>query len=161
MGSDESPAHGDVQDVLDGIRRIVQALRESSGDAERLTGVSAAQIFVLGRLAEHGPLSVNELAQRTYTHQSSVSEVVTRLVRRRLVARRPDPADRRRRLLTLTRQGRQLLAAAPPTAQERLIAAVLEMTPARRRTVARALQQAADAMLSERRPSMFFDGGRS
>src|SRR5690606_17967130 len=120
-------ASADVQGVLDGIRRIVQALRESSGDAERLTGASAAQIFVLGRLAEHEALSVNELARKTFTHQSSVSEVVTRLVDRRLVARRPDPADRRRRLLTVTRQGHKVLAAAPPTAQERLLGAVLDM----------------------------------
>lgn len=150
-----------MQDVLDGIRRIVQSLRESSRDTERLTGSSAAQIFVLARLAEQDGLSINDLALKTFTHQSSVSEVVARLVRRRLVAQRPDAADRRRRLLTLTREGRQVLKAAPPTAQERLIAAVLGLTPARRKAVGRALQQVADAMLAEPRPEMFFHRGRA
>ncbi len=150
-----------MQDVLDGIRRIVQSLRESSRASEQLTGLSAAQSFVLTRLAEEDALSVNELAARTYTHQSSVSEVVARLVRRRLVVQRPDPADRRRRLLTLTPRGRQALAGAPATAQERLVAAVVEMAPSRRRTVGRALQQLADAMLAERRAEMFFHKGRA
>lgn len=156
MGSHVSGAADDVQGVLDGIRRIVQALRESSGDAERITGIGAAQLFVLRRLAEHDALTVNELAEKTFTHQSSVSEVVARLVRRRLVARQVDAHDRRRRLLSVTRPGRQMLAAAPETAQERLVTAVLEMSPARRRTVAAALKQAADAMRSSRRGPMFF-----
>jgi DNA-binding MarR family transcriptional regulator len=161
MGSHVSGADDDVQGVLDGIRRIVQALRESSGDVERRTGIGAAQLFVLRRLAEHQSLTVNELAAKTFTHQSSVSEVVARLVRRRLVARRVDARDRRRRLLSVTRLGHQLLATAPGTAQERLVAAVLGMSPARRRTVAAALKQVADAMRSARRGEMFFVGERT
>jgi len=55
----------------------VQALRVSSRAAERDVGLSAAQLFVLDRLAgADQALCVNELAQRTLTHQSSVSVVV-------------------------------------------------------------------------------------
>jgi DNA-binding MarR family transcriptional regulator len=77
------------------------------------------------------------------------------------VARRVDARDRRRRLLSVTRLGHQLLATAPGTAQERLVAAVLGMSPARRRTVAAALKQVADAMRSARRGEMFFVGERT
>jgi DNA-binding MarR family transcriptional regulator len=59
--------------VLDAVRRIVQALRESSRQAERQVGLSGAQLFVLQKLAESPASSVNELAARTHTHQSSVS----------------------------------------------------------------------------------------
>ncbi len=63
--------------MLDAIRRIVQALRESSRAAEKRVGLSGAQLFVLQTLGESPGLSLNELAERTRTHQSSVSVVVT------------------------------------------------------------------------------------
>lgn len=158
MGTNiSSEARDDVQLVLDGIRRIVQGLRESSRRGERQTGLTAAQLFVLRRLAEGDGLSINEVAARTFTHQSSVSVVVSRLVRRQLVRRRPDERDRRRRVLTLTAAGRRALETAPGLAQERLIAGVLAMAPSARRALGRALTTMADGMSVERRPAMFFE----
>jgi len=148
----------DVQHVLDGIRRIVHGLHESSRAAERTLGVTGAQLFVLRRLADAGALSVSDLARRTFTHQSSVSTVVARLRAAGLVRQRTDPRDRRRRLLALTPAGRTMIAAAPHASQERLIRAVLDLTPSARRTVARALARMADTMAAARRPAMFFEG---
>jgi DNA-binding MarR family transcriptional regulator len=91
MGSHVSRgAAREVQAVLDGIRRIVHSLHASSRAAERRIGLSAAQLFVLRRLAETDGLSINELAEKTFTHQSSVSVVASRLEARRLVARQVD-----------------------------------------------------------------------
>src|SRR3954449_11206732 len=77
----------DIRDVMDAIRRIVRVLRVSSRAAEKQGGLSGAQLFVLHKLADAPALSLNELADRTRTHQSSVSVVVQRLVDRELVAR--------------------------------------------------------------------------
>src|SRR6476646_1676012 len=97
MGSHVSPAAPpDVRLVLDAIRRIIQFLRESSREAERRAGLSGAQLFVLRTLAESPGLSLNELAERTRTHQSSVSVVVARLAREGLVERGQAPNDARR-----------------------------------------------------------------
>jgi DNA-binding MarR family transcriptional regulator len=151
----------DVKAVLDGIRRIVQGLHESSRDAQRQIGLTSAQLFVLSRLADAGPMSVNDVARRTFTHQSSVSTVVSRLESKRLVQRGVDPADGRKRILTLTKAGRAALTTAPMTAQEHLIRAVRRLTPATRRIVARALGEMSNAMAVARRPAMFFEtGGR-
>src|SRR4051812_6915818 len=83
-----APRNGnrDARSVLDSIRRIVRALRVSSRRAELNVGLSGAQLFVLQKLAEGGRLSVNELAAKTLTHQSSVSVVVQRLSARGLVS---------------------------------------------------------------------------
>jgi tetratricopeptide (TPR) repeat protein len=62
------------------LREIVQALRESSRRAEQRLGISGAQLFVLEKLADAPSQSLNDLAARTFTHQSSVSTVVARLV---------------------------------------------------------------------------------
>jgi DNA-binding MarR family transcriptional regulator len=90
--------------------------------------LSGAQLFVLQQLAEQPAQSLNELALRTRTHQSSVSTVVTRLVGRGLVSRRRADDDGRRLVLELSPAGRDLLTGAPETAQTRLIAA-LERLP--------------------------------
>ena len=98
-----------VRVVVDSVRRIVRALRESSREAERKVGISGAQLFVLQQLAGGPAQSVSDLAERTLTHQSSVSVVVQRLVSVGLVARRPSRSDRRRTELRLTSRGRHVL----------------------------------------------------
>jgi DNA-binding MarR family transcriptional regulator len=107
--------------ALDALRRIVRVLRQSSARTERELGIGGAQLFVLHQLAVSPAGSVNELAERTYTHQSSVSVVVRRLVEQGLVARRPAADDARRRELRLTGAGRRLVERAPLPAQVRLI----------------------------------------
>lgn len=144
--------------VLDELRRIVRALRESSRAAEKKLGVSGAQLFVLKALSDAGASSLNDVAARTRTHQSTVSVVVTGLVTRGLVRRRPSPEDRRRVDLSLSPRGKALLARAPLAAQERLVTA-LEALPARTRTsLAKALRQVTAAMgLGEEAAPMFFE----
>jgi DNA-binding MarR family transcriptional regulator len=123
--------------VLDAIRHVVRMLREASRQSERAVGVSAAQLFVLHRLAGTRTLSVNELAARTLTHQSSVSVVVKKLARRGLVTRVRASEDARRVEVALTPAGRALLERAPAAAQDRIIAALaLVGRPARTRLAA-------------------------
>lgn len=125
--------------ALDEVRRLVQALRQSTVQAERETGLSGAQLFVLQQLAQAPAQSLNDLAERTRTHQSSVSVVVTRLVERGLVSRQRSPEDARRLVLSLTPAGRQLLARAPETVQSKLIRGLESLTPAALRQFCRAL----------------------
>lgn len=153
-----------TREVLDGVRRIVHALRESSRRAEQRVGLSGAQLFVLQKLAESPGASVNELAERTHTHQSSVSMVVARLVERGLVRRTTSAADRRRLELTLAPRGRALAGQAPDVAQDRLIRAIDALPAARRRLLGQTLNELADAVHgADRVPAMFFEdrAGRS
>ena len=112
----------DSQRILDSIRRLVRMLRVSDRQAQAELGVSGAQLFVLTELGRTPSLSLNDLAARTLTDQSSVSVVVTRLVEASLITRDRDTRDARRLVLNLTRSGRALLQKAPPVAQERLLA---------------------------------------
>jgi DNA-binding MarR family transcriptional regulator len=115
---------------MNALRRIVRDLRLSAREAERSAGISGAQIFVLQALAGGRASSLNELADRTHTDQSSVSVVVRRLVDRRLVARKASSEDARRTELTLTPAGHRLLARCPEPTQARLIEALERMAPA-------------------------------
>jgi DNA-binding MarR family transcriptional regulator len=152
--SDEAAA----RQVLDSLRRIVQALRESSRRAEQELGVSGAQLFVLDALSLSPALSLNELAQRTRTHQSSVSTVVTRLVKRGLIRRARAGDDARRLTLALSPDGRRLVARAPDVAQNRLLRGIDRLAPTTRRALATALAALATELDGGRgTPPMFFD----
>jgi DNA-binding MarR family transcriptional regulator len=126
----------DSQRILDSIRRLVRMLRVSDRQAQAELGVSGAQLFVLTELGKTPALSLNELAARTRTDQSSVSVVVTRLVDAGLVTRERDERDARRLVLHLTRSGRALLQHAPPVAQERLLAVFDRLPDAERKRFA-------------------------
>ena len=152
------PPESASQSILDSIRRIVRGLRVSSKNAESSLGISGAQLFVLQKLAGSTRLSLNELAKRTLTHQSSVSVVVSLLVERGLVLRTSSKADARRLDLGLSAKGREFLKKAPPTTQERLIAAI-DKLPNRQRVQLKALLKLVvmNAGLSEESPELFFE----
>ncbi len=114
--------------VVDGLRRIFRELRLSARAAERGAGLSGAQLFVLQSLARGSAASLNELADRTLTDQSSVSVVVKRLVARGMVARKASREDARRIELTLTAGGRRLLARCPEPTQVKLVSALRRLS---------------------------------
>jgi DNA-binding MarR family transcriptional regulator len=148
----------DVRTVLDGVRRIVQSLRESSRWAEKRVGMTGAQLFVLQKLEEAAAQSLNDLADRTHTHQSTVSTIVARLVERGLVTRTRSPRDGRTIELGLSPSGRRLVARAPDLAQDRLIRGIRLLPAARRRALASTLTTLARVMNSvDAQPVMFFE----
>jgi DNA-binding MarR family transcriptional regulator len=148
----------EVQAVLDAIRRIVQALRESGREAEAIVGVSGAQLFVLQVLAQEAPLCLADVAARTHTHPTSVSVVVKRLVDRGLVGRKRSKTDARRHDLALTKAGRALLASAPRTAQEQLVDGLKALSDRERRGLVKGLGRLIEqAGLGHGAPAMFFE----
>ena len=122
---EKSPS--DLTVIVDSIRAIVKALRDSGRDTEQRLGITSAQLYVLQELRDK-PASINELAARTYTHQSSVSMVVARLVENRLVTRSAARNDGRRVLISLTASGKALMRKAPDAAQTRIVSALRSMS---------------------------------
>lgn len=143
---------------MDALRTLVRALRAASRDAERSHAVSAAQLFVLRELAAAPGLTLGALARRTHSRQSSVSEVVARLVDAGLVVRTTPAEDARRRELALTPQGAAIAAAAPVSVPERLLTALESLPTAARATLAEGLETWVDrAGLGDVSPAMFFE----
>lgn len=147
----------DIRRALDALRRIVQGLR-AGAPSQRLT---TAQLFALQQIHEHPLVSINGLAALTYTHQSSVSVVVRRLVERGLVVKVAAAGDRRRQSLTLTARGRRLIERTPPPAQERLIDAIGRLPRTECRQLVRSLEAIAQAVspptAARRHPPMLFE----
>jgi DNA-binding MarR family transcriptional regulator len=157
MGSNTFRA--EARTVMDGLRRIVRELRVAAGASEGRLGLSAAQLFVLQKLEEGGAaVSVNELAERTFTHQSSVSVVLSRLSARRLVIHRAAAQDARRREIALSRAGRALLRHAPESVQSRLLRALDRLPRPAVRRLGAGLSLLAAAMHAGA-PDLFFEDG--
>ena len=150
-----------VQGVLDDLRRIVQALRTAALSGRREGAPSAAQLFVLTQLAQRPAASLNELAARTRTDQSSVSVVVGRLVAQGHVHRRASEQDGRRRELSLTPAGKRLVERSPEPTQARLIAALEGLAPSDLGGLSQGLEALVRAMaLTSEVPVMFFEEKR-
>ncbi len=153
----------EVHAAMNGVRRIVRALRISSRAAEKALGVSGAQLFVLQQLAEGAARSdaapsIAQLADATATDPSSVSVVVSRLVARGLASRRVSKNDARRAEVMITPAGRALLQRAPAPLQERMLAGIAQLEPTRRRELIAGLEAIVAALgVTDDAASMFFE----
>jgi DNA-binding MarR family transcriptional regulator len=148
----------EVTAVFDPLRRLVHALHVASRETERRLGVTGAQLFVLTQLRATPSLSINALAERTMTHQSTVSVVVRRLVRRKLVKKVRAQDDARRVELTLTAAGIALLRRAPEVLQVRLASAIGALGAAERRALAHGLEHLVGELgVGNAPPAMFFE----
>jgi len=90
-------------------------------------GLRQAEVNVLAQLEPGTPRSVGELATATGQRSSTLTGVLDRLERRRLVRRRVNPADRRSFTIALTTGGERAAArvhAVFATLDERVLADV-------------------------------------
>lgn len=114
--------------ALQAVRGLVAALSRAARLVEQRTGMSNAQLFLLQQIAAESDLSVNELAARAMTHQSTASVVLSRLERRGLVKRVRSPMDARSVVLRLTPAGRRLLQRAPAPATSAIVSAIARLS---------------------------------
>ena len=126
---------------MNAVRSVVRALRINTRAIESQMGISLAQLFVLQQLADRPANSLNDLAERTATHQSSVSVVVRRLVENGYVSRTTSPLDKRRIEIEVTPRGRELLAGAPTTIQHQLMTSLRGMSLTDQTTLADLLER--------------------
>ena len=118
-----------AHNVMNALRRIVQGLRHSAAYTEKTTGLTAAQLLILKQVAAHDGLSVNALATATFTHQSTVSEIVSRLELKGFIRRERAAQDARRVEIHLTPNGHAVLSIHPSSASDRLMNAVKALPP--------------------------------
>jgi DNA-binding MarR family transcriptional regulator len=73
------------------------------------TGINAGELSVLLLLDAREPESQQQVAQRLGVDRTTMVALIDALEGKDLVARRPDPADRRRNVIELTDTGRKTL----------------------------------------------------
>jgi DNA-binding MarR family transcriptional regulator len=110
-------------------------------DAMIACGLSVAQCYTLDAIGTQGQLTLNELAEALYITPSTASRTVEELVRKGLVERRQDPADRRAVRLLLAPAGEAFYQALRRHLIQRQLAILEQIDPRSRRSALTALQK--------------------
>jgi DNA-binding MarR family transcriptional regulator len=85
--------------------RLARRLRQESS-----SGLTPSQLSALSAVHNHGPLTLGELADHERVAPPSISKCVAKLEADGLLARAPDPTDRRVSRVSVTKAGRGLIA---------------------------------------------------
>ena len=93
------------------LMKAFQSLVPHAQESIARTGLGDSDFRVLEALLHKGPLPVNTIGPKVWLTPGSISIAVDRLVRKGLVVRKEQPADRRVRRVKLTRKGRALITA--------------------------------------------------
>lgn len=150
--------HEDAARALNSLRTLIRALGASTRRAAIFGGISGAQMFALRQIHDSPGMQIGELSRRTLAGQSSVSEVVARLVDAGLVIRTSDGHDARQVNLDLTARGKRIARDSSITAQERLVTGLAILSGRRRAALADALEALISAAGFESvAPAMFFE----
>ena len=90
--------------LVQAVQELTVALHRYIGAAGRLLGIAPTDVLALSVITK-GPLSPGDLGAVLGLTSGTVTGVVDRLERDRLVERRPHPSDRRRSVLAATLDG--------------------------------------------------------
>lgn len=99
--------------ALKKFRIIYGAVRQHFREIEQSCGVTGSQLWVMQEIANTAGIGVSELAERLSIHQSTCSQLVEKLVTRKLITKERSKEDQRRVGLRLTAQAAALIKGAP------------------------------------------------
>lgn len=95
------------------IESLARKLRSLQQQTVSSVGLTPPQYVVLTALADRDRRPLKELAEVAHCAPATVTGIVDVLERKGLVARRPNPDDRRSLLVVLTERGRSIQASTP------------------------------------------------
>lgn len=113
--------------ALVALRRILRATELNSRLLANRTGLTTSQFIILQLVARDGKVLPSMLARSARLTQATVTSLVDKLERGRLVTRRRDTEDRRRIWIEPTAAGRQAVADSPDLLHDRFRARFREL----------------------------------
>ncbi|MEU8222728.1 MarR family transcriptional regulator [Kribbella sp. NPDC048915] len=126
-------------DLASVLVQTMHRLQDVHAETSRPLGLTPQQAHLLCVLLG-GPLGMTELSRILSIERSSLTSMVDRLERRTLVARVPNPTDRRACQIELTPDGLALAHEAHDAVVKRINAMTADLPVATRRAIATALQ---------------------
>jgi DNA-binding MarR family transcriptional regulator len=100
-------------EVLKKFRQVFRAAKVHFNAVEKRAGVTGAQLWALCELDEQPGVRVTDLAAAMALHQSTVSNLIDKLMRKRLIRRDRGDVDGRVVRLYLTAAGERIVRSAP------------------------------------------------
>ncbi len=107
-----------TDEVLVSLRRVIRATDLHSKYLAKTTGLTAPQILLLQTIRDKGQVTIGELANEISLSQATVTTILDRLEKRKLVYRERSTQDKRKVHAYLTDTGVETLQAAPMPLQD-------------------------------------------
>lgn len=98
-----------IEEVFIALRRIIRATDLHSKYLVKTTGLTTAQIFLLQAIRSKGQATIGELANTISLSQATVTTIVDRLEKRKLVFRERSVKDKRKVYARLTEEAGEIL----------------------------------------------------
>lgn len=134
----------EVLEFMQVMWRVVHGFEQRSKRMAAVTGVTGPQRLVLRLVALNPGISATDLAGLLHLHPSTVTGVLQRLERQRLLVRAAHADDRRRAVLTLSAEGRQVNRAKAGTVESEIGLALRRVSRRDRACARRVLEAIAD-----------------
>ncbi|MDD5174933.1 MAG: MarR family transcriptional regulator [Sterolibacterium sp.] len=106
-----------AMEVLQNFRLIFKSVKKHFHWVEQQTGVNGAQLWALANVVEKPGIKVTELAKVMAIHQSTVSNLVDKLVKQKFLRRERSEDDQRIVCLFPELGGKRLVKSAPKPIQ--------------------------------------------
>lgn len=107
-----------IEEVLVALRRVIRATDLHSKHLAKTTGLTAPQILLLQAIRDKGEVTIGELANEISLSQATVTSILDRLEKRKLVFRERSKEDKRKVHAYLTDYASDTLKEAPIPLQE-------------------------------------------
>lgn len=103
--------------VLKKFRIIFGSVRQHFREVEETCGITGSQLWIMQEVADTPGIGVSDLADNLSIHQSTCSQLVEKLVARKLIDKERSKTDQRRVGLRLTEKASRLMMTAPGPAE--------------------------------------------
>jgi DNA-binding MarR family transcriptional regulator len=132
--------------ILVALRRITRAIDLRSRTLLQDYGLTAPQLATLNTISRMQPVAVSEIAKQIHLGKPTVTGILNRLERRRLIQRMRGQQDRRSVVVRLTPEGEQTLSTAPSLLQDEFQQELGKLKEWERTQILATLQRIADMM---------------
>lgn len=138
-----------IDEVLVALRRVIRATDLHSKHLSKTTGLTSPQILLLHTVREKGEVTIGELAQDMSLSQATVTTIIDRLEKRKLVFRERSKEDKRKVHAYLTDLGHEILKTAPVPLQDQFARHFADLQEWEKMMIISSLQRVAFMMNAE------------
>ncbi|MDD5727514.1 MAG: MarR family transcriptional regulator [Victivallales bacterium] len=132
--------------ILCALRRIIRAVDIYSRKLNSSLGLTAPQLLCLHALDTGKTMTLSQLTEKVNLSGSTVNGIVDRLEAKKYVLRQRSTRDRRKVYLHMTEAGKNTLDAAPSLLQDKLSAALAQLSELEQLTITQALERIVELM---------------
>lgn len=116
-----------IKAIVSSLRRLLQSVYNDNEKMSRQYGVTGPQGGVLRSLRDEGPASSAQLSRSLFVTPSTMTGLIDRLEKKKLVVRTPKPGDRRVSIINLTPAGQALSLRLPDPLELRMAAKLADL----------------------------------